>query len=366
MKVVTVVGARPQFIKAAAVSRAIRKYNMENPASQIGENIIHTGQHYDHNMSQVFFKELDIPTPNYNLGIGSGPHGEQTGRMLDAVEKVLDEEKPDWLLVYGDTNSTLAGALAASKMHIPVAHVEAGLRSYNRKMPEEINRVLTDHVSKLLLCPTTTAVENLRREGILSGVYQVGDVMFDCMLHYRAKIENSSPVLTALGLRRGDFVLATVHRAENTDSEENLQEIFEAFNEIAKQIPVLVTLHPRTQKYLTNYGINVSPGVRLLEPVTYLQMIELECNARAILTDSGGVQKEAFFAGTPCITLREETEWVETVECGANILCGASKSRIVDAFINLEKLKPEIDLVFKLYGNGKASDKIVNLLNGEL
>ncbi|MFX4262071.1 non-hydrolyzing UDP-N-acetylglucosamine 2-epimerase [Pelotomaculum propionicicum] len=364
MKVVTVVGARPQFIKAAAVSRSIRKYNLENPVNQIEENIVHTGQHYDHNMSQVFFKELDIPNPNYNLGIGSGQHGEQTGRMLEAVEKVLENEKPDWLLVYGDTNSTLAGALAAAKMHIPVAHVEAGLRSYNRKMPEEINRVLTDHVSKLLLCPTTTAVENLRREGILSGVHQVGDVMFDCMLYYRSKLKEHTPLLKALRVELGYYVLATVHRAENTDSLDKLREIFEAFAEISEQMPVLVALHPRTRKYLQNYGIKVAAGVRLLEPVPYLQMVELECNARVIMTDSGGIQKEAFFVGTPCITLREETEWVETVDCGANILCGASSSRIMDAYKNIENINPDNEMVFKLYGNGKASDEIINLLVG--
>lgn len=365
MKVITVVGARPQFIKAASVSRAIRKYNLKNPVNQINEVIVHTGQHYDQNMSQVFFEELDIPKPNYNLGNGSGPHGEQTGRMLETIEKVLEKENPDWVLVYGDTNSTLAGALAAVKMHIPVAHVEAGLRSYNRKMPEEINRVLTDHVSTLLLCPTVTAVENLRREGVLSGVYQVGDVMFDCMLHYRSKIGNSSPVLTAFGLKKGDFVLATVHRAENTDSQANLREIFEAFNNISEQMPVLVALHPRTRKYLQNYGIKVAAGVRLLEPVPYLQMVELECNARVIMTDSGGVQKEAFFVGTPCITLRKETEWVETVDSGANILCGASHKKIQDAFNNLDKNRRDINCGLDIYGDGQASEKTVSLLVGE-
>lgn len=364
MKIVTVVGARPQFIKAAAVSRAIRKHNSENRGNQINEIIVHTGQHYDHNMSEVFFNELDIPTPNYNLGVGSGSHGEQTGRMLEAIEKVLEQERPDWLLVYGDTNSTLAGALAAAKMHIPVAHVEAGLRSYNRKMPEEINRVLTDHVSTLLFCPTEAGGYNLRREGVSRGVHQVGDVMFDCMLHYLAKMGNNLTVVSSLGLKPKGFALATVHRAENTDSTEALREIFEAFNEISKQIPVLVLVHPRTRKYLTSYGINTTSGVRLLEPVAYLQMIELECNAGVILTDSGGVQKEAFFVGTPCITLREETEWVETVECGANILCGAYRDRIVAAYDNLDKIKPETDIASKLYGNGRASNEIVGLLSG--
>jgi len=364
MKLVTVVGARPQFIKAAAVSRAIKKHNSENQAKRVDEIIVHTGQHYDYNMSEVFFEELDIPRPDYNLGVGSGTHGQQTGRMLEAIEKVLEEERPEWVLVYGDTNSTLAGALAAAKMHIPVAHVEAGLRSFNRRMPEEINRVLTDHISTLLFCPTTAAVENLRREGVLNGVHLVGDVMFDCMLYYKSKIKNNSTFIAALGLKPKDFALATVHRAENTDSAEKLKEIFEAFNEISKQIPVLVALHPRTREYLTSYGISTLPGVWLLEPVTYLRMIELEYNARVILTDSGGVQKEAFFVGTPCITLREETEWVETVECGANVLCGASRDRIIDAYNNSEKIKPDVDMVSRLYGNGKVADQIICLLVG--
>jgi len=364
MKIVTVVGARPQFIKAAAVSRAIKKHNFENRADQIEEVIVHTGQHYDHNMSQVFFEELDIPAPNYNLEIGSGSHGRQTGRMLEAIEEVLEEEKPDWTLVYGDTNSTLAGALAAVKIHIPVAHVEAGLRSFNRRMPEEINRVLTDHASKLLFCPTETAVDNLRQEGIFEGVNQVGDVMFDCMLYYRSKIGSGSPALTSFGLETKGFVLVTVHRAENTDSPETLREIFEAFGDIAGQSTVLVALHPRTRRYLDSYGIKVAEGVKLLEPVPYLQMIELECNAGAILTDSGGVQKEAFFVGTPCITLREETEWVETVECGVNVICGTSKKRIVDAYTKLGKSGHEVICGTGIYGNGDASQKIVNKLVG--
>jgi UDP-GlcNAc3NAcA epimerase len=359
MKIVTVVGARPQFIKAAAVSRAIKKQNI------INEIIVHTGQHYDHNMSEVFFKELDIPAPNYNLGIGSGSHGQQTGRMLEAIEKVLEQERPDWMLVYGDTNSTLAGALAAVKMHIPVAHVEAGLRSFNRRMPEEVNRVLTDHLSNLLLCPTVTAVDNLQQEGIEDGVYRVGDVMFDCMLYYRSKLKDRTDTLKALRLESGYYVLATVHRAENTDSPEKLREIFEAFTEISEKAPVLVALHPRTRKYLQNYGIKVTDRVRLLEPVPYLQMVELECNAGVIMTDSGGVQKEAFFVGVPCITLREETEWVETVEAGANTLCGASRLKILDAFNNLERNRQAIECGFDIYGDGQASEKIVSLLVGE-
>jgi len=366
MKVVTVVGARPQFIKAAAVSRAIAEHNLENPDNQINEIIVHTGQHYDHNMSEVFFEELDIPRPGHNLGVGSGPHGRQTGRMLEAMEEVLEKENPGWVLVYGDTNSTLAGALAAVKIHIPVAHVEAGLRSFNRRMPEEINRVLTDHAATLLFCPTEAAVENLRHEGITGSVHRVGDVMYDCLLHYRSKISDNPPTLAALGLKPGGFALATVHRAENTDSPEALKEIFEAFNEISGQLTVLVALHPRTRKYLDSYGIKTAPGVKLLEPVSYLQMIELECNARVILTDSGGVQKEAFFVGAPCLTLREETEWVETVQCGANVLCGASSDRIVGAYVSLERNHfKRINCISGIYGDGEASKSIVNMLRDD-
>jgi len=362
MKIVTVVGARPQFIKAAAVSRAIRKYNSNGQANRIEEIIVHTGQHYDYNMSEVFFEELDIPSPDYNLEVGSGPHGQQTGRMLEAIEKVLDGERPDWVLVYGDTNSTLAGALAAAKMHIPVAHVEAGLRSFNRKMPEEINRVLTDHVSRLLFCPTKTSAENLKKEGIIEGIHWVGDVMFDCILHYRSITEDTKTTLSMIGIEKKAFALATVHRAENTDSSSSLREIFEAFRQISEQIPVVVALHPRTRKYLDDYNIEPVQKVIILDPLSYLHMIELECAAYVILTDSGGVQKEAFFAGTPCITMREETEWVETVECGANVLCGSSKIRILDAYETIKKNKHKIDCEIDIYGNGEAARKIVNIL----
>lgn len=365
MKIVTVVGARPQFIKAAAVSRAIKHHNSRNPHSRIQEIIVHTGQHYDHNMSEVFFEELDLLSPNYNLGVGSCSHGQQTGGMLEAIEGVLEEEGPDWLLVYGDTNSTLAGALAAAKMHIPVAHVEAGLRSFNRRMPEEINRVLTDNISTLLFCPTTTAVDNLKHGGILSGVHLVGDVMFDCMTYYQSKVRKQPQALNIYGLKPDNYVLATVHRAENTDSSENLREIFEAFNEISRKVTVLVALHPRTRKYIDHYRINTAIGVRLIDPLPYLQMIELESKAGAILTDSGGVQKEAFFVRTPCITLREETEWVETVQCGANILCGASKNRIIDAYNALDTRKQDRCLDSFIFGRGKTSEEIVRIIVGE-
>ncbi|MGE5661231.1 MAG: non-hydrolyzing UDP-N-acetylglucosamine 2-epimerase [Ignavibacteriales bacterium] len=363
MKIVTVVGARPQFIKAAAVSRSIREFNKINE-KRIDEIIVHTGQHYDHNMSDVFFEELEIPKPNYYLGVGSSSHGRQTAEMLKDLETVLLKERPDIVLVYGDTNSTLAGALAASKLHIPIAHVEAGLRSFNRKMPEEVNRVLTDHVSRYLFCPTTTSVENLKREGINERVELVGDVMYDCILHYKSKVEKNSSLLNFLGQKPKEYVLATVHRAENTDSEENLKGIFEAFDKISQKTKVYVALHPRTRKYLTDYDINVSKAVTILDPLPYLQMIELECNASVILTDSGGVQKEAYFAGIPCVTLREETEWVETVKAGANILCGASPERIITAF---DQLINGNNIVFQsdLYGDGNASGKIVEFLTGE-
>jgi UDP-GlcNAc3NAcA epimerase len=359
---VTVVGARPQFIKAAAFSRVIAQMRLESGPA-IDEVIVHTGQHYDPNMSAVFFQELDIPEPGYHLGVGSGLHGEQTGRMLQEIEKVLVKEKPDALLVYGDTNSTLAGALAAAKLHIPVAHVEAGLRSFNRRMPEEVNRVLADHVSQLLFCPTGQSVENLRREGIERGVHQVGDIMYDSMLHYRARVEKSPQALASLGLSSKGFLLATVHRAENTDRAENLGEIFGAFAEMQSRYPVVVALHPRTRKFLEAHGIAVASGVRLLEPLSYLAMIELEAHACAILTDSGGVQKEAFFVGTPCITLREETEWVETVACGANRICGASRERILAAFAALEAGgAPGARFDGAPYGEGDAAERIARCL----
>ncbi|MGZ5066525.1 MAG: non-hydrolyzing UDP-N-acetylglucosamine 2-epimerase [Usitatibacter sp.] len=362
MKVVTIVGARPQFIKAAAFSRAVARLN-EGGARRLDEVIVHTGQHYDANMSDVFFEELGIPRPAHHLDIGSAPHGKQTGRMLEEIEKVLELEKPDAVLVYGDTNSTLAGALAAAKMHIPIAHVEAGLRSFNRRMPEEVNRVVADHLSQLLFCPTGTAVENLAREGVTEGVHNVGDVMFDIMLHYRKQVEAAPRALRALGLEPGGYVLATVHRAENTDSEENLRGIFAAFDRIQARYPVIVALHPRTRKLIETHAIPVAARVRLLEPVSYLEMIELEAGARAILTDSGGVQKEAYFVDTPCLTLREETEWVETVAAGRNRLCGASTERIVAGFEHLEARGGSLpEPGGAPYGRGDAAERIARLL----
>ncbi|MEM2001807.1 MAG: UDP-N-acetylglucosamine 2-epimerase (non-hydrolyzing) [Candidatus Methanomethylicaceae archaeon] len=350
--VCSIVGARPQFIKAAPVGKALR-------AAGHTEILVHTGQHYDDEMSAVFFRDLEIPEPDYNLGVGSGTHGWQTGQMLIRIEEVLLREKPDWVLVYGDTNSTLAGALAAAKLHIPVAHVEAGLRSFNRRMAEEINRVLTDHISDLLFCPTQTAVENLRREGITQGVYLVGDVMYDAALQYLALAEQKSRILERLGLRPKEYALATVHRAENADDPQRLRAIFAGLEAIAQTgLPVILPLHPRTRKQAEALGLSPN-GVRVLEPVSYLDMLLLEKNARVILTDSGGVQKEAFFFRVPCVTLREETEWVETVEAGWNVVVGANRERIVGA-VNRGSLGQRTQA--DIFGYGRAAERIVEVL----
>ncbi len=368
MKIVSVVGARPQFVKAAMVNRAISRHNSEgNSPSKLVEILLHTGQHYDLNMSQVFFDRMNIPEPQFNLGVGSGSHGEMTGTMLIKIEEVLAKEKPDWMLVYGDTNSTLAGALAATKLQLPVAHVEAGLRSYNRKMPEEINRVLTDRISSHLYCPTKVSVENLKKEGITQGVFEVGDVMYDAFLTFRTIAEKESAILSELELQPGKFCLATVHRQENTDDLGRLSGIFRAFAEIsAADCPFVIPLHPRTQKALQKNSIDFGKNshVWVISPVDYLDMIALESQARVILTDSGGVQKEAFFAGVPCITLRDETEWVETVEAGWNYLAGADTDRIVETF---EKVGNKTLMAApNLYGDGKASPKIVECLTARV
>lgn len=358
MKIVTIVGARPQFIKAAAVSRIIRQHH----AAKIEEVLVHTGQHYDENMSQVFFDELDIPFPRHNLEISGGNHGAMTGRMLEAIEKVLMSEKPDRVLVYGDTNSTLAGALAAAKLHIPVAHVEAGLRSFNRRMPEEINRVLSDHMSAMLFCPTETAVANLHAEGITSGVHYVGDVMYDVALFYRDKARVQSKCLQRLNLMTCGFVLATCHRAENTDSPERLGSIVSALGKIAERIPVVLPLHPRTRKLLDDHALTDRlHGVQVVDPLPFLDMVALEQAARVILTDSGGVQKEAYFYGVPCITMRDETEWVETIHTGANQLVGASTTAILDA-TDKAITAARSENSDRPYGNGDAADKIGALL----
>lgn len=362
IKIATIVGARPQFIKAAAVSRAVKRHNEMSLSPAIAEKIVHTGQHYDDNMSGVFFEELEIPPPEINLEVGSGSHGEQTGRMLERIEAVLSGEKPNVCLVYGDTNSTMAGALAAVKLHIPVGHVEAGLRSFNRKMPEEINRVVADHVSSLLFCPTERAVENLIREGIEEGVYNHGDVMYDCTLFYRGKAGlTESQLLEKLDIEKKSYYLATVHRAENTDDSRRLKGIVEAFNEIASaDCPVILPLHPRTIARVENYKLKFEKAVKVIEPVAYLEMAALETNARVIFTDSGGVQKEAYWFGVPCVTLRDETEWVETVESGRNTLAGADKDNIIKSLGSGDKLREENSS--PIYGNGDASQKIINSL----
>ncbi|HEX7400538.1 MAG TPA: UDP-N-acetylglucosamine 2-epimerase (non-hydrolyzing), partial [candidate division Zixibacteria bacterium] len=312
MKIISVVGARPQFIKLASLSKELRKKHHEI--------IIHTGQHYDDNLSKVFFSELSIPKPDYNLGIGSAEHGEQTGRMMEGIERILLSEKPNLVIVYGDTNSTLAGALAAAKLNIPVAHVEAGLRSYRKSMPEEINRVLTDHVSTLLFCPTPTSVKNLKKEGITKGVHLVGDVMYDSLLDHLKVAEKKSRIMRKLNLRKKEFYLLTIHRAENTDIKENLKKVTQIIAHLDKK--VVFPIHPRTRNKLGEFKLlsrllSLS-NLILIDPVSYLDMLILEKNAGFILTDSGGVQKEAFFLRIPCLTLRDETEWVETLESGWN------------------------------------------------
>jgi len=370
IKIVTIVGARPQFIKAASVNRAIQASSQKN---HIQEIFVHTGQHYDYLMDRVFFEELELPKPHYHLGVGSESHGKQTGVMLERIEAVLEREKPEAVVVYGDTNSTLAGALAAAKLNIPIAHVEAGLRSYVRTMPEEINRLLTDHLSTFLFCPTNQAVKNLEKEGIRSGrgrvIRNVGDVMYDSILYYSKLAEEKSTILKDLGLfnpqsaiRNLQYYLATLHRAENTDDPKRLKSILKALHEIGKEVPVILPIHPRTKKVMKTYNLPVdSHRVRLIEPVSYLNMLVLEKNARAILTDSGGVQKEAYWFKVPCFTLREETEWVETVKTGWNVLVGAETKKIVDAVRQREWGKDPLKNK-RIFGNGRTSEKIVMVL----
>lgn len=353
MKVITIIGARPQFIKASVVLREILR------RKEVSEVLVHTGQHYDFNMSDVFFDELDMPIPKYNLGIGGGSHGQNTGRMLEKIEEILLIEKPDWVLVYGDTDSTLAGALAAVKLHIPIAHVEAGLRSFNRSMPEEMNRVLTDHMASLLFAPTDVAVNNLIKEGVdRSEIHQVGDVMYDAALFFSHKAEQESKVLNVLDLTYKGYVLATVHRQENTDNQHKLASIIEGLS--TSDIPVVLPLHPRTKKQLNAFGIKVQEPIRLIDPVGYLDMVMLEKNARLIATDSGGIQKEAYFHCVPCITLREETEWIELVEQGVNCLVGCDASAIAKELL---KSKQETWREH-LYGDGRTAQKIIDVMLG--
>jgi len=349
MKIASIVGARPNFIKAAPVSREIRK--------ELNEVLIHTGQHYDYEMDKIFFDELNIPTPDYHLGVGSGSHSYQTGEMLKRIEEVLIKEEPDIVLVYGDTNSTLAGALAAVKLHIKVGHVEAGLRSFDRRMPEEINRVLTDHCSDLLFCPTKIAVQNLEREGITKGVYLTGDVMVDALKENINIAEKKSKILKKLDLKRKGYYLATVHRAENTDDFNRLKNIVDAFCKIEN---LVFPCHPRTKRSLKKFGFwdMLQSTVNVIKPVGYLDMLVLEKNAYKILTDSGGVQKEAYILKVPCITLRENTEWVEAVEDGWNVLVGADREMIIKMIEEFNPNEEQRDV----FGDGKASKNIVDII----
>lgn len=350
MKVITVIGARPQFIKAAPVSRVLRERHVEM--------LVHTGQHYDYGMSQIFFDELNMPEPDINLGVGSGSHGRQTGEMLIRLEDVMLAERPDWVLVYGDTNSTLAGALAATKLHIPVAHVEAGLRSLNRTMPEEHNRVLTDHCADLLFCPTQTAVDHLCREGIAQGVYLVGDVMYDAALQHGEVARQHSRILEQLLLRPKQFALATIHRPYNTDDPARLKEILAGL--AALDSPVVFPIHPRTRDRLAEIGNPQSAigNLQLVDPLGYLDMLALEQSASLILTDSGGVQKEAYFFGVPCVTLRPETEWVETVAAGWNRLAWGDATVVVEAARRPWPTEPPAPV----FGDGHAAERVVRLL----
>jgi UDP-GlcNAc3NAcA epimerase len=349
MKVASIVGARPNFIKLAPISRLIRR--------DLEEIIIHTGQHYDYEMDKIFFQELQIADPNYHLGIGSGTHGQQTGEMLKRIEEVLLEERPDLALVFGDTNTALAGAIAASKLHIPVAHVEAGLRSFNRKMPEEVNRVLVDHCSDILLCPTKTAIDNLYREGMASKAHMTGDVMLDILQECIEIAKKRSHVLKNVGLQTKNYFLATVHRAENTDNPKRLENIVNALCDLGN---VVFPCHPRTKKHFKDMNLwgDLEKNAHPIEPLGYLDMLLLEKNAKKILTDSGGVQKEAYMLRTPCITMRDETEWVETVEDDWNVLVGACKERIIDAAQNFEPSRKQRDV----FGDGNASQKIVQCI----
>lgn len=381
MKIINIIGARPQFIKYAPISRMVIENNKLaiDESSLITNILVHTGQHYDYLMSKVFFDELGISEPNYNLGVGSGYHGWQTGEMLKGIEDVLLKEKPDWVMVYGDTNSTLAGALAAVKLHIPVAHVEAGLRSYNRKMPEEINRIFTDYASSILFCPTENAVNNLLKEGfsniINNGklieeslnssdstidsapiIVNVGDVMYDAMLASLEIAQKKSNVLITYDLLPKTYYLATIHRAENADDPERFKNIIEAFVEISRTKQLIWPVHPRNRKYLKS--LTLPSTLRLIDPVSYFDMLILEKNAEKIFTDSGGVQKEAYLMRVPCITLRDETEWVETVESRWNIIVGTNKDKIIEgALTSFSNLVSDSH-----YGDGRAADKIIKVL----
>lgn len=375
-KIITVVGARPQIIKAAALSRAIKNHYSE----KINEFIVHTGQHYDENMSQVFFDELGIPSPDINLSVGSGSHGRQTAKMIERIEQVILDQKPNAIVVYGDTNSALAAGIAASKIHIPVVHIEAGLRSYNKKMPEEVNRIMCDHVSSLLFSPTKTGVENLLKEGFMQeadgdysmdnpGVFHCGDVMYDNSIHFSEISEQESTVLANNNLNEGEYILSTIHRNDNTDTPERITGIFEALQAISKEnnVEIVLPLHPRTSKILTQnlpselyQTIQSNPNIKMIPPVSFLDMIALEKNAKLVITDSGGVQKEAFFFNKACIILRPETEWVELVSCGSAKIVGWSKDKIIEAY---NRYSNDSSLQFPpVFGSGKAAEFICDMM----
>ncbi|MBO7571094.1 MAG: UDP-N-acetylglucosamine 2-epimerase (non-hydrolyzing) [Bacteroidales bacterium] len=352
MKILTVVGARPQFVKAAVISRAIAKCN------GVEEVIVHTGQHYDTNMSDIFFEEMEIRHPDYNLNINGLSHGAMTGQMLEKIEKVMMDENPDWVLVYGDTDSTLAGALAACKLHIKLAHVEAGLRSFNMQMPEEINRILTDRVSNILFCPTDKAVENLKKEGyenIDCEVVRCGDVMYDAAKFYQVKAKRPQAYIPE------KYILCTVHRAENTDNETNLKGIFSALETISSKIPVVIPIHPRTRAILqkANYDF-ASSSICFIDPVGYFEMIWLILHSELIMTDSGGLQKEAYFFGKKCVTMREQTEWIELIECGCNVLAGAKRDLIIKCVD--EMLARNVNFSIPLYGDAHSGEFILSKL----
>jgi UDP-GlcNAc3NAcA epimerase len=351
-KILTIAGTRPQLVKVAAVSRVLRE--------SFNEVLVNTGQHYDYNMAGVFFDELNIPRPDYDLGIGSDTHGRQTGNMMISIEEVVEKEQPDAVLVYGDTNSTLAAAMVASKMHIPLFHIEAGLRSYNKQMPEEINRIMTDHVSTLLFAPTDIAVGNLEKENIKEGVHKVGDVMYDAVL-YNMTLAEEKHTLENHGLYSGDYILGTIHRVDNTDNKERLEAILNDFSLIEEV--VFLPLHPRTKNKIDIFGLNSTldnaKNIKVVEPVSYLEMLLLEKHAKAIVTDSGGVQKEAYFAKVPCLTLRDQTEWLETIEIGWNQLVNPLQDNLFEKLSNLHSGKNVNDL----YGDGQTAKKIVSIMN---
>ncbi|MBN2881014.1 UDP-N-acetylglucosamine 2-epimerase (non-hydrolyzing) [Candidatus Woesearchaeota archaeon] len=353
MKILTIVGARPQFIKSAILSLEILKH------SNIQEIILHTGQHYDDNMSNIFFEELKIPKPKYNLNINGGSHGFQTGNMIIEIEKITQDEKPDAILIYGDTNSTLAGALVGAKLHVPVIHVEAGLRSFDKAMPEEINRICADNVSKFLFCPTKVAVDNLIHENITKGVFMVGDIMYDSAIYFGNN--SKSKILEKNNLKSNEYILTTIHREANTISKEKLSNIINAL--IDSKEKIVLPLHPRTKKALEDFDLyeKAKNSLKIIDPVGYLDMLALESNAKKIITDSGGVQKEACFVKKPCITLRNSTEWIETVTAGYNILVDSDYNKILDTIKNFN---PKITN-YNFYGDGKACEKIVNIIQGD-